>query len=157
MYIPDYLEALRTGDEDRMEELRLTIYYQNHNVHPKREGRYDFKFSVYFQPVNMAYTRTLTAGVKLTDTWKQTRDYKRTTAQTVKGTTALQSLAGFYRKKVDTVFTEAIPLRYLFVFIRLLTTGFVRDFIIRRFLKSNEDIVLKSALCREITLESSIH
>jgi hypothetical protein len=63
----------------------------------------------------------------------------------------------FYRKEVDTASTEAISLRHLFIFIRLLTTGFVRNFVIRRFLKSNEDIVLKSALCREIEIESRIH
>jgi hypothetical protein len=63
----------------------------------------------------------------------------------------------YYRKQTDTAHIEALPLRHLFIFIKLLITGFVRDFIIQRFLKSNEDIVLKSCVCREITLESSIH
>jgi hypothetical protein len=50
-YISDYREALSEGDEERIEELRPSISYQRHNVHPKGPGRYDFKFSIYFQPV----------------------------------------------------------------------------------------------------------
>jgi hypothetical protein len=63
----------------------------------------------------------------------------------------------YYRKQTDTAHIEAVSLRHLIIFIRLITTGFVRDFIIRRFLKSNEDIVLKSAVCRELVIESRIH
>jgi hypothetical protein len=62
----------------------------------------------------------------------------------------------YRRKQQDMVFNEAVPLRQLFVFIRLLTGAFVRDFIIRRFLKSKEEIVLKSPVCRAITLESRL-
>jgi hypothetical protein len=50
----------------------------------------------------------------------------------------------------------AVSLRHLFVFIRLLTGGFIRDYITGRFLKSKEETVLKSAVCREIRLESKI-
>jgi hypothetical protein len=63
----------------------------------------------------------------------------------------------YRRKQQDTARGEAVPLRQVFVFIRLLTGAFVRDFIIRRFLKSKEEIVLKSPVCREITLESALH
>jgi hypothetical protein len=65
--------------------------------------------------------------------------------------------AEYYRKQIDVASSEAVSLRHLFIFIHLLTVGSVRDFIIRRFLKSNEDIVLKSAVCREIEIESRIH
>jgi hypothetical protein len=63
----------------------------------------------------------------------------------------------YYRKQQDTAFSEAVSLRHLFVFIRLLTGAFVRDYIIGRFLKSNEELVLKSPVCREIVLDSKIH
>jgi hypothetical protein len=65
--------------------------------------------------------------------------------------------AEYYRFQQDTVNSEAVSLRHLIIFIRLLTVGFVRDFIIRRFLISKEDIVLKSSVCREIVLDSRIH
>jgi hypothetical protein len=63
----------------------------------------------------------------------------------------------YYRKQRDTAGSEALPLRHLFIFIRLLTAAYIRDYIIRRFLKSNEELVLKSPVCREITLDSTLH
>ncbi|GHV04029.1 hypothetical protein FACS189485_08550 [Spirochaetia bacterium] len=66
-------------------------------------------------------------------------------------------LTTYYRKQEDTAYTEAVPLRHLIMVIRLVTVSFVRDFILKRFLKSNEDIVLKSPVCREIEFDSRIH
>jgi hypothetical protein len=63
----------------------------------------------------------------------------------------------YYRKQQDTAYGEAVPLRHLFIFIRLLTGAYIRDYIIGRFLKSKEEMVIKSPVCREITLESTLH
>jgi hypothetical protein len=65
--------------------------------------------------------------------------------------------AEYYRKQTETVNAQGVSLRHLCIFIRLLTTGLLRDYIIRRFLKSNEELVLKSAVCREIEIESTLH
>jgi hypothetical protein len=40
---------------------------------------------------------------------------------------------------------------------RKLTGAYIRDYIIGRFLKSREEIVIKSPVCREITLDSKLH
>jgi hypothetical protein len=66
-------------------------------------------------------------------------------------------LSAYCRKQEDTAHAGAIPLRSLFMAIRLATVCFARDFILKRFLKSNEDIVLKSPVCRGIEIESRIH
>jgi hypothetical protein len=63
----------------------------------------------------------------------------------------------YYRKQQDRAYSEAVPLRHLFIFIRLLTGAYIRDYIIGRFLKSKEEMVIKSPVCREITLESTLH
>jgi hypothetical protein len=63
----------------------------------------------------------------------------------------------YHRKQEDAAGLADIPLRSLFAVVRLITTGFVRDYLIPRFLKSNEDIAVKSPVCREIILESRIH
>jgi hypothetical protein len=63
----------------------------------------------------------------------------------------------YYRKQADTVQAAGIPFRSLFIFVRLLTTSFIRDFLLRRFLKSNEELVLKSPVCREIIRDSKVH
>jgi hypothetical protein len=63
----------------------------------------------------------------------------------------------YHRKQQDTAYSEAVPLRHLFIFIRLLTGAYIRDFIIGRFLKSREEIVIKSPVCRELILDSRLH
>jgi hypothetical protein len=65
--------------------------------------------------------------------------------------------AEYHRKQQDTAYSEAVPLRHLFIFIRLLTGAYIRDFIIGRFLKSREEIIIKSPVCREMILESRLH
>jgi hypothetical protein len=62
----------------------------------------------------------------------------------------------YYRKHTDPVRAHGTVIRSLLIFIRLLTTSIVRDFLLRRFLKSNEELVLKSAVCREIVIESKV-
>jgi hypothetical protein len=64
---------------------------------------------------------------------------------------------GYYRTQQDTAGSEDSTLRNLSIFIRLLAGGVIRDFIIGRFLKSNEEIVVKSPVCREIIIDSKLH
>jgi hypothetical protein len=63
----------------------------------------------------------------------------------------------YYRAVEDTARNTAVSLRHLFIFIRLLTGAYIRDYIIGRFLKSKEELVIKSPVCREITLDSTLH
>jgi hypothetical protein len=65
--------------------------------------------------------------------------------------------AEYHRKQRDTAYSEAVPLRHLFIFIRLLTASYIRDYIIGRFLRSKEEVVIKSPVCREIILDSTLH
>jgi hypothetical protein len=65
--------------------------------------------------------------------------------------------AEYHRKQTETVNGQGVTLRHLLIFIRLLTGTFIRDYIIGRFLKSREEIVIKSPVCREIVLESRLH
>jgi hypothetical protein len=63
----------------------------------------------------------------------------------------------YHRTVEDTAHNEGVSLRHLFIFFRLTTLSLVRDYITGRFLKSNEELVLKSPVCREIVLESTLH
>jgi hypothetical protein len=63
----------------------------------------------------------------------------------------------YHRAVQDTVGSMGLSLRHLFIFIRLVTVSLVRDFLLRHFLKSNEELVLKSPVYREITLDSTLH
>jgi hypothetical protein len=62
----------------------------------------------------------------------------------------------YYRKHADTVRAAGIPLRSLMIFARLLTTAFIRDFLLRRFLIAREELVIKSKVTREVILESCL-
>jgi hypothetical protein len=128
-------------------------------AHDGNEQVYDFRFSWYFDYVSSSvnHKRTLTQGVTLGDSRKLIGTYKRNLAMNGRGTTALVHASSYYRKQTDTAFAKGVSLRHLIVFVRLLTTALVRDFIIRRFLRAQEELVLKSAVCREIVLESRIH
>jgi hypothetical protein len=64
--------------------------------------------------------------------------------------------AEYYRKQQDPVYSEAVPLRHLFIFIRLVTLSLIRDYLIPRFLRSREEVVIKSPIVREIILESKV-
>jgi hypothetical protein len=62
----------------------------------------------------------------------------------------------YHRLQQETVTTQALSLRHLIIFIRLVTAGLIRDYLIPRFLRSKEEIVLKSKVSREIELDSRI-
>jgi hypothetical protein len=62
----------------------------------------------------------------------------------------------YYRAVEDTAGSTAVSLRHLFIFVRLVTLSLVRDYLLSRFLRSRDELVLKSAVTRELELNSSI-
>jgi hypothetical protein len=77
---------------------------------------------------------------------------------TAAGSMAETDHAGDYHRRVeDTAHNEGVSLRHLFIFLRLVTLSLVRDYITGRFLKSKEELVIKFPVCREITLDSTLH
>jgi hypothetical protein len=64
--------------------------------------------------------------------------------------------AQYHRFQKDKVQAQGAVFRGLLLFVRIITKVFVRDYILRRFLVAREDLQLKSAICREITLESRL-
>jgi hypothetical protein len=62
----------------------------------------------------------------------------------------------YYRTVEDAAGSTGVSLRRLFIFLRLATLSLVRDYLISRFLRSREELVIKSAVVRELTLESKI-
>jgi hypothetical protein len=64
--------------------------------------------------------------------------------------------ASYYRAQGDTAHVQGTVFRGLLIFVKILTVSLIRDFLLRRFLRSNEDLVLKSAVCRELEIESPL-
>jgi hypothetical protein len=62
----------------------------------------------------------------------------------------------YYRKVQDTAGSTGVSLRHLFIVLRLATLSFVRDYLIPRFLRSREELVIKPSVVRELILENKI-
>jgi hypothetical protein len=62
----------------------------------------------------------------------------------------------YYREVQDTAGSMGVSLRHLFIFIRLVTLSLVRDYLLSRFLRAREELVLKSPGMKELELNSRI-
>jgi hypothetical protein len=65
--------------------------------------------------------------------------------------------AQYYRFQKDDVQAQGSVFRGLLLLVRIVTKVFIRDYILGRFLKAREDLILKSAISREITLDSRVN
>ena len=64
--------------------------------------------------------------------------------------------AEYHRRETDMVQAEGKANRGLLLFVRIITQVFIRDYLLGRFLKARQELVLKSCICRELPLESRI-
>jgi hypothetical protein len=64
--------------------------------------------------------------------------------------------ADFCRFNVDTVQAEGKANRGLLLFIRIITKVILRNYVIWRFLKAKQELVIKSPVSREIVLDSKL-
>ena len=105
----------------------------------------------------LLFMRSMPETVRITDTKGHWAAYIR--GLRVEAASIAETSHGgeYYRFQADTVQAQGTVFRGLLIFIKLLTTSLVRDYLLRRFLKSNEELVLKSCICREIILDSKIH
>ena len=139
---------------------------------------YNFKLSMYFSYTTAQnHVRTLTQGVKVAEARKLTAAYQRSRADTVRGNGTASRFAAFPRKclsslyssraeilhqgnycrwEADTAQSAGLVFRGLLIFARILTVSFVRDFFLRRFLRSKEELFIKSGISRDFWVESRI-
>jgi hypothetical protein len=102
------------------------------------------------------FLRFLPETLQLTDSKTQWAAYIRGLRTEAASMAETRHGGEYYRKQADTVQAAGVAFRSLLIFVRLLTTAFVRDFLLRRFLKSNEELILKSPVCRELILDSRL-
>jgi hypothetical protein len=101
--------------------------------------------------------RTIQDTETIGDETGHTADYLRGLFVEAGNIAETKHTAEYKRGVIDYADMTAVPLRHLFIFLRLITGAYIRDYIIGRFLKSREELVLKSPVCREITLDSTLH
>jgi hypothetical protein len=105
---------------------------------------------------SIVFVRTVNDTKNLTDRFLQIRNYIRFLYVEAGSNTETAKWGNSYRAVNDTVQVEGSAFRHLLIFIKLVSTSFVRDFVLRRFLIARKELILKSYVSREIILESKI-
>ena len=93
----------------------------------------------------------------LTDTFHQIRDFIRFLYVEAASMAETERSGDFFRTQSDTVNIDGFSFRHLLIFIKLVSTCFIRDFLLRRFLIAREELVLKSKITLELSIESKIN
>jgi len=108
------------------------------------------------QSFSMIYVRTANDDVQITDFFKHWGAFIRGLRVNAESIAETSHKAEYYRFQKDTVQAAGAVFRGLLLFVRIVTKVFIRDFLLRRFLVAREELKLKSAVCREIILDSRI-
>ena len=108
-----------------------------------------------FYPV--VFIRTVKETQSITDTFSKLGNYFRGLYVEAGNIAETVRWGNYYRTETDIVQAEGSVIRQLFIFIKLVSTSLVRDFVLRRFLIAREELVLKSCITRELTLDSKIN
>jgi hypothetical protein len=103
-----------------------------------------------------AWGRAVPDSVSPSGENRRSADYRWEPRDMISGTGESLHQADYIRVSRDSGNVSGEVRKMLHVVIRLITFGAVRDYIVRRFLKSNEEMVLKSAVIRELEIESRI-
>jgi len=106
---------------------------------------------------SVVFLRNVSDNVKALDDFRHLGSFIRGLVVTAESTAETTHTAVYKRIQTDTVQPSGNVLRGLFMFVRIVTGVIFRDYLLRRFLIAKEELVLKSVISREITLESKIN
>jgi len=102
------------------------------------------------------YKREFNETQNITDIFQQIRDYIRCLKIETAIIAETERSGDFYRTHGDTVNVDGFSFRHLLIYIKLFSASFVRDFILKRFLVSKEQIELKSLITKNLNIESKL-
>ena len=105
----------------------------------------------------LLFIRSLHETITLTDTLRHWGAYYRGLLDITEAESEVKIGWILLAKIIDTVQAAGSVFRGLILSVRIVTGLFVRDYLLRRFLIAREELILKSAVCREIVLESKIN
>jgi hypothetical protein len=118
---------------------------------------YDFKLSMYFDYVSSQNNvRTITQGVALADANKLKIDYKRSLPQTAQINSGVNYKWVLKAKIIDTIQAAGTVFRGLIFTAHILTKLITRDYLLGRFIKSKQELVIKSIISHEIVIDSKM-
>jgi hypothetical protein len=108
------------------------------------------------QTISFVYVRTVTDEAKAIHKSSHWGSFVRGLFVTAGNTAKTTHEANYHRYQADTVQTEGSVFRGLLLFVRIATQVFIRDYLLSRLLKARQEIMLKSCICRELTLYSKV-
>jgi hypothetical protein len=101
--------------------------------------------------------RQITETIKASDTLSHLRDLFRGLVD-IAGTESKAKTAWLHFRAIsETAMAISSVSRGLFLFVRIVSSIFIRDHLLGRFLKSKAELSLKSCVTREISLESKVN
>jgi hypothetical protein len=109
----------------------------------------------FFYPV--VFIRTVQETQNTTDSFSKLGNYIRCLYIEAGSMAETVRWGNYYRTESETVQAEGSVFRHFFIFVKIITVSLVRDFVLRRFLVAREELVLKSCVTKEFTLESKIN
>ena len=109
------------------------------------------------QEFHVLFYRSITETTAVTHINRLRGEYCRELKGNAESIDELGRIGEYDRRLTETVKANEGVLRKLSIFVRIVTTALVRDYIIGRFLKAKSELVIKSCITREITLESKIN
>jgi hypothetical protein len=108
------------------------------------------------QEITVLFYRNVTDTTIIILANRGIRGFIREVKSTAGNFDSIEHGVDFFRFHADTVNAGSSLFRKLEIFIRIATQLFLRDFFLGRFLKAKTEVILKSCITREITLESRI-
>jgi len=106
---------------------------------------------------SVLFVRSVQDTQTMSDKFQQVRNFIRCLYVEAANIAETNRSGEFYRTESDTADADGSLFRQLSIFIKLVSSCFVRDFIIRRFLIAREELVLKSKITLELSMESKIN
>jgi len=109
------------------------------------------------QTFSVLFIRSVPDDVQITHIFGHWWEIIRCLRTSAGSTAETERKAEYYRFPADTVQAAGSLFRGMFLFVRIVSKIFIRDYIIGRFLIAREELVLKSRIVRELVIDSRIY
>jgi len=108
------------------------------------------------QEFHVLFYRSIADTTVMTHTTRHWANYHRELKSSADNLDGIGRTGGYYRRNAETVYSTSTVFRGVIHFVRIITQLFMRDYLLVRFFKAKSELVMKSCITREITLESRI-
>jgi hypothetical protein len=135
----------------------VAVYSDNGRIHKASRKVFDNSGGVDRQSFSVLFTRSVSDTSLPSDKMRHLGAFIRGLLSVAGSGAETSHIAEYYRFQTDTVQAQGSVFRGLILFVKIISKIFVREYLLGRFLKAREELNLKSAVSREIILDSKIN